>query len=140
MATKPPKQGKPVPDRAPLLPAKEVRAYIREKAAIMAPADVESILAREEELRERAQAETHHLLLRHQAELALQLLSDHIAGEAPQIPYFTISLLAVGMFYFLDKADAIPDWIPNIGTSDDALVVELAFEMGAAGVQRYCDF
>jgi uncharacterized membrane protein YkvA (DUF1232 family) len=141
MATKPPKRGKPSPDRTPLLPAKEVRAYIREKAAIMAPADVESILAREEEIRERASSETsHHPRLRRQAEMALHILGDHIAGESPQIPYFTVSLLAVALFYFLDKADAIPDWIPNIGTSDDALVVELAFEMGHAGVQRYCDF
>jgi uncharacterized membrane protein YkvA (DUF1232 family) len=141
MATKGGKRNKPEPvESSPLLPAHEVRVSVREKAAIIAPADVEAILAREAEVFRRAASETAHPRLRHQAELGLHILKDHSSGRSPQIPYFTISLIAVGLFYFLDEADAIPDWIPGLGTSDDALVLELAFEMGAAGVQRYCDW
>ena len=125
---------------APLLAPKDVRAYIRGKAAIIAPADVEALLGQEVEILARGATETAHPRLRRQAELGARILRDHSSGAAPQIPYFTISLIAVALFYFLDQADAIPDWIPGIGTSDDALVLELAFEMGAAGVQRYCDW
>ena len=137
MPTKSPKRGKAPP---PLFAVKDIRAYIREKAAVIAPADVEALVAREREVLERAERETDHPLLRRQAELAARILGDHASRLSPQIPYFTISLLAVALFYFLDPADLIPDWIPKLGTSDDALVVELAFEMGAAGVQRYCDW
>ena len=42
------------------------------------------------------------------------------------------------LLYLLDPNDVIPDCLPDIGTSDDALVLELAFEMGAAGIERYC--
>jgi len=107
----------------------------------MAPGDVEELLNRADEIVERVTSELHvHPLMRRQTELALQLLSDHASGVAPQIPYYTVSLLAVALFYFLEKEDAIPDWLPTMGTADDALVLELAFEMGAAGITRYCDF
>lgn len=127
-------------DSSPLLEPHDVRASVRERASIIAPADVEAILAREAEVVRRTASEVAHPRLRAQAELGLHILKDHSSGRSPQIPYFTISLIAVGLFYFLDEADAIPDWIPGVGTSDDALVLELAFEMGAAGVQRYCDW
>ena len=127
--------------RQPLLPIADVRAYIREKAAVIAPGDVEALVARSEELLERAAGEDDpHPRLSRQAALALRLLADHSEGSAPQIPYFTVSVLAMALFYFLDQADAIPDSIPVVGTSDDALVMELAFEMGAAGIRRYCDW
>jgi uncharacterized membrane protein YkvA (DUF1232 family) len=124
---------------APMFGAKEVRAYIREKAAQMAPADVQAVVAEAEEIRRRAAAEREHPVLARQAELALRLLSGHHSGESPQIPYFTVSLMCVALLYFLDQTDVIPDWLPRVGTSDDALVFQLAFEMGAAGVRRYCD-
>lgn len=130
---------KPVGD--PILSAKDVRSSLAQKAATMAPGDVDELIAREEEIKARFAGETSpHPLLVRQAKMALQLLNDHVSGIAPQIPYFTISLLGVALFYFLDKEDAIPDWIPNVGTTDDALVLEIAFEMGAAGIVRYCDF
>lgn len=128
-------------EESPLLSAREVRSSLAHKAATMAPGDVEELLNRDAEILERASSELNpHPLLRRQTELALQLLSDHASGVAPQIPYYTVSLLAVALFYFLEKDDAIPDWLPTMGTADDALVVELAFEMGAAGITRYCDF
>jgi len=136
MAAKKPKGGK----ASSLIPAKEVRAYVRAKAAIIAPADVEALVARRPEIRQRAAEAGEHPRLQRQVDLAISILGDHVSGESPQIPYFTISLLAVALFYFLDRADAIPDWIPRLGTSDDALVIELAFEMGAAGIHRYCDW
>jgi uncharacterized membrane protein YkvA (DUF1232 family) len=67
----------------------------------------------------------------------LQLLSDHDAGACPQVPFQTIALLTAAVLYLLNPMDVIPDWLPG-GTSDDALIMELAFEMGAPGIERYC--
>jgi hypothetical protein len=38
----------------------------------------------------------------------------------------------------MNPIDVIPDFIEGIGTSDDALLVELAVEMGWPGIERYC--
>lgn len=124
----------------PLLTPQQVRSSLAQKSASMAPADIEELVARRAEILERAaEVESSHPMLVRQTELAMRLLGDHVTGVSPQIPYYTVSLLGTALFYFLDQDDAIPDWIPNIGTADDALVLQLAFEMGAAGITRYCD-
>lgn len=140
MAVKPRKKTKRPAPSPPLLTAQQVRSSLAQKAASMAPADIDELVARREEVLERAEAERR---LRpsfvRQTEMALQILGDHASGDAAQIPYYTVSLLGTALFYFLDQEDAIPDWVPHVGTSDDALVLQLAFEMGAAGITRYCD-
>ena len=125
----------------PLLQPGDVRAYLLEHAAQIAPADVEGLVARAAEAREKAARDgARHPLFLRQIDLALQLLGDHVAERCPQIPYHTIALLTAALYYWLQPIDVIPDFIPVAGTSDDALVLELAFELGVAGLDRYCTF
>src|SRR5262249_35194792 len=122
-----------------LLDSKDFTAYLREKADQLAPADLQTLLSQVDSVRERAvkERDNHPRLGRH-VELALRLLADHADGHCPQIPYHTVSLLAVAVLYFIDPLDVIPDWIPGVGTSDDALMFELAFALGRPGIERYC--
>lgn len=122
----------------PLLKKADFSAHLEAKARETAPRDVEILLADAEAARERAASVSPRM--GRQMDVALELLVDHAAGECAQIPFHTVSLLAEAVFYVLDPNDVIPDWIPGIGKLDDALVLELAFELGAAGIHRYCDF
>ena len=122
----------------PLLKSSDFRTYLLEQAALMAPGDVETALTQREEATEKAEKDAAlHPRMPRQVDVALQLLSDHDAGACPQVPYQTISLLTAAILYLLNPMDVIPDWLQG-GTSDDALVLELAFEVGAPGIQRYC--
>jgi uncharacterized membrane protein YkvA (DUF1232 family) len=96
----------------------------------------------EEELRERVQgiADPHLALFQKQMALALDCVRDHVDGECPQIPYYSVSLIGAAVLYFADELDAIPDFLPDIGHLDDAVVVAMACELGADGLHRYCDF
>ena len=124
-----------------LLSSRDFTAYLRDKADQLAPADLQTLLSQSETAHDRAEKEreTHPRLRRH-VELSLRLLADHADGQCPQIPYHTVSLLAVAVLYFIDPLDVIPDWIPGVGTSDDALMFELAFAVGRPGIERYCAF
>jgi uncharacterized membrane protein YkvA (DUF1232 family) len=106
----------------------------------MAPADVTALIGREQELRRRATQLTapQLALLRDQLALALDCLRDHVAGDCPQIPYSTISLLAAGVCYFADDLDLVPDFIARIGRLDDGAMMAMAFQLAADGVRRYC--
>jgi uncharacterized membrane protein YkvA (DUF1232 family) len=122
-----------------LLQASDFRSYLLEQAAIMAPADVDAALSEAEEARRRVTDDAgHHPLLERQVEMTLCLLDDHVGERCPQIPFQTVALLTAALFYLLNPNDVIPDIIPRVGTSDDALVFELAFELAAAGIERYC--
>jgi uncharacterized membrane protein YkvA (DUF1232 family) len=125
----------------PLLDPTDFTAYLREHADQLAPGDVRTLLSQAKTLRTRAAAEAgRHPRVPRQVELGLEIVSEHFKGRCPQIPYHTIAVLAVALLYFSDPLDVIPDWIPRIGKSDDALVLELAFALARPGVERYCQW
>ena len=124
-----------------MLQPNDVRAYLLDHASRIAPADVDSLVARAADVREKTGSERgRHPLFYRQLTVALRLLADHASGRCAQIPYHTVCLLAAALYYWLEPLDAIPDFVPVAGTSDDALVLELACELGAAGLDRYCTF
>lgn len=125
--------------RTALLASKDFSAYLNEKCAQLAPGDVKTLLAQARTVRARAAAlEPKRQRMRRQIEFALTLVEEHAAGRCPQIPYYTLAALAVALLYFTDPLDVVPDWIPGVGTSDDAIVFELAFGLACAGIERYC--
>jgi uncharacterized membrane protein YkvA (DUF1232 family) len=126
----------------PLLERSDVRALLFEVANRIAPADVATLMAHETGLRAQAAHITsaHLALLRRQLDLALDCLHDHVRGDCPQIPYYTISLLAAAVHYFADKLDVVPDFLPRIGRLDDAAVMAMACQLTADGLRRYCDW
>jgi len=124
----------------PPLEVSDIRRIVLDAANQIAPADVVTLMAREQEFRTRADdlATMGMTLFRDQLDLAFDCLRDHVSGASPQIPYFTISLLAAAVCYFGDVLDAIPDFLPNIGELDDAAVMAMACQLGADGLRRYC--
>jgi uncharacterized membrane protein YkvA (DUF1232 family) len=118
----------------------EVLEYLQQHARAIAPADVSDLLARARMIRRKAQRDTprHPRSLR-QVEVALRLLNDHTRDACPQVPYVTVAVLAAALFYWTNPVDAIPDFT-GPGTSDDALMLSVAFQLVAPGVERYCTF
>lgn len=106
---------------------------------LIAPGDVESLVAQRDQVVAKIERDCgDHDLLRRQLHLSIELLRDHDTERIPQIPYHTISVLAAAVLYFMNPVDVIPDFINGVGTSDDALLVELAVEMAWPGIERYC--
>jgi len=129
-----------LPTPAPLLNRADVRTILYELANRLAPADLTALLETESQLRDRAahlQAEDLSVL-GEQLSVALDCLRDHADGACPQIPYYTISLLAAAVSYFADELDVIPDFLPRVGHLDDAVVMAMAYELGRDGLRRYC--
>ena len=124
----------------PLLTRAEVVGAVIELANKLAPADVGDLLVAESAIRERATQlpGAAGRTLRAELDLALLCLKDHAAGRCPQIPYYSISLLAAGVAYLADQLDFIPDFLPRLGMIDDALVMAVAFDLGRDGLRRYC--
>lgn len=126
----------------PIIRRSDVRRILLELVVTLAPADIAELMGREKELRARVKEldPARFALLRAQLVLALDILHDHLEGACPQIPYYTVSLLAGAVWYFADAIDIIPDFLPRIGNLDDAAVSAMAFQLGRKGVLRYCDW
>jgi uncharacterized membrane protein YkvA (DUF1232 family) len=134
------KKGQSTSPRPPFLDRSDIRTILYELANRVAPADVTALLDAESELRARAADLDHLQLLAAQLTLALDCLHDHVRGDCPQIPYYTISLLAAAVHYFADKLDVVPDFLPRIGRLDDAAVMAMACQLTTDGLRRYCDW
>jgi len=128
--------------QASALPSpRDFERHLVSRAATVAPADVTALLAQGEVVRSRLSGERAvHPALAQRARVALHLLADHAHGACPQIPYQTVSMLAAALFYYLEPMDVVPDFIPRAGTADDALVIDIAWRLCGAGVQRYIDW
>jgi uncharacterized membrane protein YkvA (DUF1232 family) len=132
---------RPAPADRPVLSDADFEQHLISHAAAVAPADVTALVARGTVVRRRLHGERHlHPELARRGNVALDLLSDHARGACPQIPYHTISLLASALLYYLAPVDVIPDFIPRIGTADDALVLDIAWRLAAPGIERYTDW
>lgn len=125
----------------PVVRPADVRTILFELARVLAPADLTRLMHRESALRERvASLDDEKLaLLREQTLLALDCIGDHLAGRAPQIPYFSVVILAAAVSYFSEALDIIPDFLPRIGRLDDALVMAVACQIAEEGIRRYCE-
>jgi uncharacterized membrane protein YkvA (DUF1232 family) len=134
------RRGRSTATQVPLLSRADVRTILHELANRLAPADLTALLETESELRHRAAGlQSENLpVLAEQLSVALDCLRDHVEGACPQIPYYTISLLAAAVSYFADELDVIPDFLPRVGHLDDAVVMAMAYELGRDGLRRYC--
>ncbi len=125
--------------RPPLLQSSDFTSYLNEKCAQLAPGDVKTLLTQAKAIRARAaELSVQRPRMRQQIDFSLMLVEEHWAGGCPQIPYHTVAMLSVALLYFSDPLDVIPDWIPTVGTTDDAVVFELACGLARAGIERYC--
>lgn len=127
--------------RTPILQSADLRTILFDLATRLAPADVSALIGDADELRAQAAqlGAADPPRLRSQLNLALDLLRDHVEGACPQIPYYTIALLAAAVCYFSEQLDVIPDFLPRVGRLDDAAVMEMACQLANDGLRRYCD-
>ncbi len=128
-----------MPKSTPLLNTADFTSYLNEKCMQLAPGDVKTLLAQASTIRRRSkELAASRPRMHRQIDFSLMLVEEHSKGRCPQIPYYTIATLAVALLYFSDPVDVIPDWIPGVGITDDAIVFELAFGMARPGIDRYC--
>jgi uncharacterized membrane protein YkvA (DUF1232 family) len=124
--------------RVPVPTTTDFRRHLLAHADEIAPADVATLAGAADRIHARLAGDaTPDEKFAHRVRLAVAIVGDHAGGRCPQIPYRTVSLLAAALFYYLNPIDVIPDAIPGAGRADDALVLDLAWELGRAGIERY---
>lgn len=99
--------------------------------------DIESILDKEEELKNKLKESSHLERFTTDVSLFLSLIKDYYQGNYRKIPYKSISSIVVGLVYVLNPIDIIPDFIPVIGYIDDALVIAFCLKMVEKDLREY---
>lgn len=117
----------------------DVVDFVNQHAAQIAAPDIAVLLTDGAMLRDKAAAirGSRFQSFRRQVNDAIDCLDDYMAGRCVQIPYYTVAILATALFYFRQPVDAVPDFLPELGAVDDALVMAVATDIASQGLRRY---
>lgn len=99
--------------------------------------DIESILDKEEALKDKLKESSHLERFATDISLFISLIKDYYHGNYRKIPYKSISSIVIGLIYILNPIDIIPDFIPVIGYVDDALVIAFCLKMVEKDLRDY---
>jgi uncharacterized membrane protein YkvA (DUF1232 family) len=73
-----------------------------------------------------------------QLTLSLQMLKDYKTKAYLNIPWRTIALVVAAILYFINPFDIIPDFIPFLGYTDDAIAFAAVFKSAQTDLYDYC--
>jgi uncharacterized membrane protein YkvA (DUF1232 family) len=69
-------------------------------------------------------------------QLLLGIIKDWISGDYTEIPVGSITLIIIGLLYFVSPIDLIPDFLPG-GLIDDAVVLSLVIKQITSDLDNY---
>lgn len=70
-------------------------------------------------------------------QLGLALLRDAGSGRLPVVPWRTVAAVAFALGYLALSLDAIPDFLPVVGLTDDLAVLGYVWSAFRHDLQRY---
>ncbi len=73
-----------------------------------------------------------------QIKLALEMVKDFKSRTYTGVPWRTMALIIVALLYFLNPLDLIPDLLPVIGLTDDAIAFASIFKSLQTDLRNYC--
>ncbi len=68
------------------------------------------------------------------------LLKDYWNGDYREVSWGTIASIIVALLYIFSPIDLIPDFIPVIGLTDDAMVVAFCLNLIHKDLEKYKKF
>ena len=69
--------------------------------------------------------------------LLVSLVKSYVAGEYKEIPYNSIVAVVATLIYVISPLDIIPDVIPVVGFTDDAMAVAFCMKMIHDDLEKY---
>ena len=73
-----------------------------------------------------------------QIKLALEMVKDFKSRTYTDVPWRTMALIIVALLYFLNPLDLIPDLLPVLGLTDDAIAFASIFKSLQVDLRNYC--
>jgi len=104
------------------------------------PEKLDEVIQKEEKIREKSKKLKPDIFqkLLNQIKLALEMAKDFKSKTYTQVPWRTMALITVALLYFLNPLDLIPDLLPVLGLTDDAIAFASIFKSLQTDLRKYC--
>jgi len=115
----------------------ETKKSILEEAEKINYSDVKNVLDNETKIYEKvSQSSSLNKFLGDFKEL-FSMLKDYLKGGYRDIPFWTIASIVAALIYVLNPMDFVPDFIPIVGSLDDAAVISTCLAMVGLDLKKY---
>lgn len=71
---------------------------------------------------------------------AVRMIRSAVRREYPNIPWQSLVLITAGIVYFVSPADALPDFIPLLGFTDDAAILTAILASISGDLDRFIEW
>lgn len=120
----------------------EILEKIEKENKEVTPEKVDEVIVHEKEIERKNKKlnKNHFEKLYMQVKLALQMVKDYKAKRYTEVPWRSIGLISIGILYFLNPMDLMPDIIPILGLTDDAIAFAAIFKSLQSDLKLYCEW
>jgi uncharacterized membrane protein YkvA (DUF1232 family) len=115
---------------------------LRKKSAKVSDKDVTKVLRSEDDVKKRSEKLNKNIFgkLLNQLSLAYEMIKDFKAKRYVDVPWRTVTLIIGAVLYFINPFDIVPDLLPIIGFTDDAVAFAAIFRSVQGDLLRYCEW
>jgi len=99
--------------------------------------DLQKVLSKQKEIEEKFQPDGPLGGLLFDIELLISLIQDYDNGNYQEISWESLSGILTALLYVISSVDLIPDFIPVIGTLDDAVVIAVCVKLVKKDLDAY---
>lgn len=122
----------------------EIKIYdeLKKKSSEVNDEDFKNVINSEASVKKRADKLNKNVFskLLNQLSLSYEMIKDYKSKRYTDIPWRTIALIIGAVLYFINPFDVIPDILPVIGFTDDAVAFAAIFRSAQGDLLRYCEW
>jgi uncharacterized membrane protein YkvA (DUF1232 family) len=116
---------------------KKTETALNEGAKKIRKEDLKTVLAKQKEIEGKFHPDGPLGGLFFDIELLISLIQDYDKGIYREIPWESLAGILTALLYVISSVDLIPDFIPLVGTIDDAVVVAVCLRLVKKDLDAY---
>jgi len=119
---------------------KKLYDYLKKETAPFSPEKLDEVIKKEKRIKEKLKLldKIKFPKLFYQLQLSLEMIKDYKNKKYRTIPWRSVGLVILAVLYFLNPFDLMPDLMPVLGYTDDAIAVAAVFKSLQEDLKNYC--
>ncbi|MBM4157622.1 MAG: DUF1232 domain-containing protein [Ignavibacteria bacterium] len=119
---------------------KKLYDYLKKETAPLSPEKLDEVIKKEKRIKEKLKLldKIKFPKLFYQLQLSLEMIKDYKNKKYRTIPWRSVGLVVLAVLYFLNPFDLMPDLMPVLGYTDDAIAVAAIFKSLQEDLKNYC--
>ena len=116
---------------------KQTQDALNENAKRIKKEDIQKVLSKQKDIEEKFKPDGPLGGFLFDIELLISLIQDYDKGAYREIPWESLAGILTALLYVISSVDLIPDFIPVVGTLDDAAVVAVCLKLVKDDLDAY---